>query len=165
MDNKLLTKYLNDHLAGATAGRDLSRRTADGHADRGFGKDLARLAEEIDDDRDALIAIMASLGIRPNRIWAATAGFAEKLGRLKPNGYIIRRSPLSDLIELEALRVGVAGKLAGWEALLAAEPLIPDLDRGRLDEFIERAHDQAARIRAMHLRLAEDRLTKPDAGY
>ena len=41
----------------------------------------------------------------------------EKLGRLKLNGQLLGYSPLSRLIELEGLMLGIAGKLAMWIAL------------------------------------------------
>jgi hypothetical protein len=42
---------------------------------------------------------------------------AEKAGRLKLNGELLGYSPLSRLEELEALSLGVEGKLALWTAL------------------------------------------------
>jgi hypothetical protein len=41
------------------------------------------------------------------------AWIGEKIGRLKFNGRLLGRLPLSDLEELELLRLGVEGKLAG----------------------------------------------------
>jgi hypothetical protein len=44
---------------------------------------------------------------------------AEKATRLKPNANVLTRSPLSDLIELETLYLGIQGKAGGWRVLLA----------------------------------------------
>jgi hypothetical protein len=41
----------------------------------------------------------------------------EKAARLKLNGHLLARSPLSSLEELEMLRLGVEGKAAGWRTL------------------------------------------------
>jgi len=41
----------------------------------------------------------------------------EKAARCKPNGRLFRRSPLSNLIELEGLLLGVQGKAADFRAL------------------------------------------------
>lgn len=79
----------------------------------------------------------------PIRHYKVYAGWVtEKLGRFKLNGQVVGRSPLSDLVELEALRLGVAGKAAGWRALrdLAAED--PRLDQGQLDGLLGRARAQ-----------------------
>jgi hypothetical protein len=103
----LLGVYLNDHLAGATAGLQLARRAA-GSAEPGSESATVRkrLASEIAADRSTLIKIMTTLGIkiRGYKMFAAWAG--EKAGRLKFNGHLLTRSPLSDLEETEMLRQG-----------------------------------------------------------
>jgi hypothetical protein len=66
---------------------------------------------------------------KPTRISIpiGTSGFlggriAERVGRLKSNGRIVRRSPLSSLLELEMLRLAVEGKAACWRTLARAVP-------------------------------------------
>jgi hypothetical protein len=138
----LLGIYLNDHLAGATAGTELARRmAASGHLPDPPGT-LPRLASEIAEDRDALLEIMAALRIpvRTYKVYAAWAG--EKAGRLKPNGRLRTRSPLSNLEELEMLRLGVEGKAAGWRTLRVAADRDSRLAAGRLDDLIARARRQ-----------------------
>jgi hypothetical protein len=138
----MLGIYLNDHLAGATAGTELAHRTARSHGD---GKDgtLRRLAAEISQDRAALLDIMAALGIKVRRYKVGAAWVGEKAGRLKFNGRLFARSPLSDLEELEMLRLGVEGKAAGWRTLRTLADTDTRLDPGRLDELISRARRQA----------------------
>ena len=63
----MLGIYLNDHLAGATAGTELAHRTARSRRDAENGSTLRRLAAEIAQDRAALLDIMAALGIRVRR--------------------------------------------------------------------------------------------------
>ncbi len=86
---------------------------------------------------------MGTLGVpvRSYKVWAAWAG--EKAGRLKPNGHLTTRSPLSNLEELEILRLGVEGKAAGWRTLRALADTDARLDAGRLDGLISRARRQA----------------------
>jgi hypothetical protein len=60
-------------------------------------------------------------------------------GRLKFNGRLLARSPLSDLEELELLLLGVEGKAAGWRTLRTLADTDTRLDAGRLDELISRA--------------------------
>jgi hypothetical protein len=74
---------------------------------------------------------------------------AEKAGRLKLNGSLLSRSPLSDLVELEGLALGVQGKLAGWRLLKALDD--PRLDGTELDRLIARAEDQAERLETLRL--------------
>ena len=120
-----LTIYLNDHLAGATAGADLARRTAAENAGTEFGPALRELADEIGRDRDELLAIIDELGRPVDHVKAAVGWSIEKLGRLKPNGRVFGYSPLSRLLELEGLASGIRGKAALWRALATVSPETP----------------------------------------
>src|ERR671911_1296372 len=115
MDRKLLGIYLNDHLAGSALGRSLALRISKSHGSDAARREAARLTSEIDDDRRALLATMSRLGIKPKQARQRAAPLLERLGRLKPNGSLVRRSPLSDLIELEGMSLGVNGKLRMWQ--------------------------------------------------
>jgi hypothetical protein len=139
----LLGIYLNDHLAGATAGTELAHRMARSHGDEEGSSTLRRLAAEVGQDRGALLDIMAALGITVRRYKVGAAWIGEKAGRLKFNGRLFARSPLSDLEELEILRLGVEGKAAGWRTLRALAESDTRLDPARLDELIARARRQA----------------------
>jgi len=105
--------YLNDHLAGATIGTELAQRIAGSRQEAGDGETLRRLAGDISGDRQALLAVMGALGVPVRQYKAGAAWVAEKAGRLKLNGHLQTRSPLSSLEELELLRLGVEGKAAG----------------------------------------------------
>jgi len=139
----MLGIYLNDHLAGATAGTELAHRTARSYRDGKNGATLRRLAAEIAQDRAALLDIMTALGISVRRYKVSAAWIGEKAGRLKFNGHLFARSPLSNLEELEMLRLGVEGKAAGWRTLRTLADTDTRLDPGRLDELITRARRQA----------------------
>jgi hypothetical protein len=65
---------------------------------------------------------------------------AGQLGRLKLNGRLVSRSPLSDVIELEMLVVGITGKQALWESLR----VVSSLPQQQLGTLIERAEKQRA---------------------
>jgi hypothetical protein len=139
----LLGIYLNDHLAGATAGTELAHRMARSHGDEEDSSTLRRLAAEIGQDRTALLDMMAALGVKVRSYKVGAAWIGEKAGRLKFNGRLFTRSPLSDLEELEILRLGVEGKAAGWRTLRTLAESDPRLDPARLDELIARASRQA----------------------
>jgi hypothetical protein len=153
--------YLNDHLAGATAGVELARRMARSHQDRDYSADLARLAAEIGQDRAALLDIMASLCVPVRSYKAGAAWIGEKAGRLKFNGRILARSPVSDLEELELLRLGVEGKAAGWRTLRTLADTDARLDAGRLDELISRAQSQAGQLEELRVRAASRLVSRP----
>lgn len=113
----LLAIYLNDHLAGSTVGRELSRRSAGSNRGTPYEPFLSGLAREIGEDRRSLLAIMDALGVRVDRLKAAAAWGGEKLGRLKLNGQLRGYSPLSRVVELEGLVLGVYGKRGLWITL------------------------------------------------
>ncbi|MFD5464225.1 hypothetical protein ACFWIQ_15595 [Kitasatospora sp. NPDC127059] len=142
--------YLNDHLSGAFGGAALADRMARSHSDSRRAGDLRRLARDIEQDRDDLVRIMTRLDVpvRRYRTWLGLAG--ERLGRLKPNGTVVRRAPLSDLIELETLRTGVEGKAAVWRALRAIADTDERLDRAELDRLAERAAEQGRTLNGWH---------------
>ena len=152
--NSMIGIYLNDHLAGATAGTELARRMARSHRGQEEGEPLSRLAAEIKQDRSALLSIMASLGITVRAYKVGAAWIGEKAGRLKFNGRLLARSPLSDLVELELLRLGVEGKAAGWRTLRARADTDSRLDAGRLDELISRARSQVDELEELRVRAA-----------
>ncbi|MFJ3714361.1 hypothetical protein [Streptomyces sp. NPDC090057] len=155
---KLLDVYLTDHLAGAVAGVELAWRMAEEHAASPYGDDLKRLATEIAHDRDALLRLMAELGIpiKHYKLYAAWVG--ERIGRLKPNGRALRRSGLTVLIELEGMRLAVQGKALLWRALLFAATHDPRLNSDWLEELLERADQQITTLDSLHDRVASTKL-------
>ena len=169
-DASMLGIYLNDHLAGATAGTELAHRTARSHRDGKNGATLRRLAAEIAQDRAALLDIMAALGIKVRHYKVGAAWVGEKAGRLKFNGRLFARSPLSNLEELEMLRLGVEGKAAGWRTLQTLADTDTRLDPGRLDELISRARRQADLLEDLRVGAAmqvtgHDSCGRPLAGH
>ena len=150
----LLGIYLNDHLAGATGGLELARRVAGSPRGPAAGGALQGLAAEVAQDRAALADIMNALGIpvRAYKVYAAWVG--EKAARLKLNGYLLTRSPLSRLEELEMLRLGVEGKAAGWRTLRVLAETDKRLDPRRLDELIARARRQAELLEELRVHAA-----------
>jgi ethanolamine ammonia-lyase large subunit len=139
MDTKLLGIYLNDHLAGSVVGGELAKRAASSNSGTELGDFLAGLAQEIDDERQVLKSILDHIGVPQNRFKAPIAWGAEKLGRLKPNGQLTGYSPLSRLVELEGLMLGVTGKLGMWRALHANQT---GLESFGLEDLIAQAEAQ-----------------------
>jgi len=104
---------------------------------------------------------MASLGVRVRMYKAGAAWIGEKAGRLKLNGRLFSRSPLSDLEELELLRLGVEGKAAGWRTLRTLADTDTRLDAVRLDELISRASSQAGELEDLRVRAARRVISQP----
>jgi hypothetical protein len=144
-----LVTYLNDHYTGSVAAVDLVKYGARRYAGSELGAFLAGVAHEIEADRDALRAIMATAGARPHRAKHVTAWIGEKAMRLK-----MLRDP-QPLMLLEMLALGIHGKLLGWRALAAAG----NPTRAPLDHLIERAESQLAQVEVHRLAAARDLAT------
>src|ERR671916_42159 len=145
MNRKLLGTYLNDHLAGATIGVELARRARGSNEGTEYGQ--------------ALQELMGRLEIRRDYPKVAFGWIAEKVGRLKPNGQLTGYSPLSRLIELETLALGITGKLSLWEALAEVADEDTRLDRAELTELSQRAERQRADVWRLRQRAARDALS------
>lgn len=152
---RLLGIYLNDHLAGATAGTELARRAAASQGGTPVGVVLARLARELTQDRAELIEMMTALGVAVRQYKAGLAWLSEKAARLKLNGRMVARSPLSLLEEVELLRLGAEGKAAGWRTLRKLAERDQRLDSAHLDNLIERARSQSQSLEELRVSTAE----------
>jgi hypothetical protein len=152
ISDRLLAIYLQDHLAGATGGLELARRAASSNEGTPLGDFLERLADEIGEDRETLKEIMAALDVGEDRVKNALGWGTEKLGRLKPNGQLTGYSPLSRLVELEGLHVGIAGKLSGFQSLRTI--FGEELDGRNLDGLISRAERQLEELAEFRLEAA-----------
>jgi hypothetical protein len=153
MNDDTLHAYLQHHWAGSSAGAAMFERVGRSHSDTDVAARVRQLATDINEDREQLRQIIMATGATPSRIAATTGRAAEFAGRFKPNGRLVRRSPLSDLFEVEALRDAVTAKRAGWQLLRAATEDDVRVDPLQLDELIRRADDQLARLEDLHLRV------------
>lgn len=149
---KLLAIYLNDHLAGSSVGVALARRVRDSNReDAVFGPPLAQLCAEIEADRETLERLMERLGATRNPVKPVLGWAGEKLGRLKLNGQLRGYSPLSRLVELEGLALGLTGKERLWRAL---EHTIDEPAGFDFALMAERAVSQRERVEGLRLRAA-----------
>jgi hypothetical protein len=142
MDN--LATYLNDHLAGATTGRELAKRALSNNRGTEFEPTLEWLVEQIVEDREALLGIMRAVGAPEDHLKKLAAFAVERVGRLKPNNALFSYSPLSRMVELEGLVLGVTGKLAGWRSLQQLDD--PRLAGFDLEQLAQRALEQRDRV-------------------
>ena len=154
-----LSTYLNDHRAGAAGGVELARRLYQQNKDTEYGPELQSVLHEIEEDIQSLADVMARFGVEEDTLKMAGAWAAEKAGRLKLNGQLLGYSPLSRLVEVEGLMLGITGKLALWIALqdvYAGDPRVAGIDLGRL---VDRARDQRQSLEGLRRRCAREALT------
>jgi hypothetical protein len=159
MDLMSLAIYLRNHDAAARAGVELFRRAERNQRDRPYGPELATLRAEVEQDARALRSVLEAEDVQPDRAQILLLQLGERVGRLKPNGSLLQRAPLSDLIEVEGMLDAVRAKAAGWQALT---PVPAPRWRERVDpqEYYDRAMDQAERLSTIH-RLVATRLFTP----
>ena len=144
LDGRMLALYLRDHHALLVVMGELASRIGDGRLGelRGFTEELGRAATA---DRASVEELLGRLDSAPSRVRDAAAWSAEKVGRLKLNGRILRPSPLSGVTELEGCRILLESNRALWAGLahLAVGPT-DAADRARR---AERLLDVAERLR------------------
>ena len=139
MDSKLRAIYLQDHLAAATGVGELAKRAAGSNRGSDLGELLERLSGEVAEDHAALREVMGELGVRPDPVKRSVVWTAEKLGRLKPNGRLFSYSPLSRVVELEALHAGISHTMSLWQVLEATSGAeISAADPGELSDRARR---------------------------
>ena len=155
INERLLKIYLNDHLAGSVVGYELVGRILSNNEEGELGNFLRLLKVEIEADRDELLSVMKALDMRPDPAKQAGGWLAEKAGRLKLNGRLRGYSPLSRLVELEGLCVGVEGKKELWLALERIAPEDSRLARFDLGGLASRAQKQRDELERHRLRAAE----------
>ncbi|MET8953538.1 hypothetical protein ACWEO4_10635 [Streptomyces sp. NPDC004393] len=154
----LLGIYLNDHLAGSTVGTRRAAHLVRSLRGSPYEAALGTIAAEITEDRATLLAMMRKLGVPARRYKVLAGGALELAGRLKSNGRLIGRSPLTTLLELELLRLGVEGKAAAWRSLRRIADSDRRLDPERLDQLIERAQRQLRVLEDLRLRQSQQAL-------
>lgn len=152
IDRGLLRTYLNDHLAAATAGVELVRRTRSSNEGTRYEAPLSEIADALEANRGALRALMEALGMPVDRVKLALAWTGEKAGRLKPNNRLLSYSPLSRVVELEALTAGAAAQRSMWQALERI---------AHADERIAHADLPGARARAERVLAVLEELRPP----
>jgi hypothetical protein len=146
--DRLLRIYLQDHHAGSVAGLALAQRCR--RETPRLAAPLGDIEREIAEDQQALEAVMSDLGILPSRAKMLLGSAAEAVARLKANGRIVRRSPSSTVVELEALMAGVATKRNLWRALVAVTDHRAGLDRDELERLADRATGQLECLAQLH---------------
>jgi hypothetical protein len=138
----LLGIYCNDHLMASTGGIELVSRMLGEHRGAPYEPHLERLLDELREEKTALRTMMDTLGFPVRQYKQLATWVGEKVSRLKLNGRLLSRSPLSELIEFEFIATAVLGKRAGFETLRELAEVDPRLDAALLDRLIHQANGQ-----------------------
>lgn len=142
--------YLNDHRAGAAAGTALARRIWRSNRRTQWGPQLEQVADAIEEDLAVLDRVRAAAGVTGGELKKTAALLAERAGRFKLNGHLLTYSPLSRVLELEAMMSGIQGKQRLWAALRIAAPSRPEWSEFDFAALEERAAEQAETLGQIH---------------
>lgn len=142
VSDRLLGIYLNDHLAGSVAAEQVARRTLGAEREGPVAEFLRGFIGELQEDRGEVVALMERLGVPRNPLKSGAAWAAEKAGRLKLNGRLLTRSPLSLVEELEFLLLSVEGKVAMWRLLRELQARGSSFGEIDLQQLIDRGNRQ-----------------------
>lgn len=148
--DELLAIYLTDHDAAAAAAIALAHRAAGHVRHQDTRQQLERIATELAEDREVLRHVMATLSVEPATWKVVAAHVAERVGRLKLNGQVLRPSPLGHVWEIEGLLDAVAAKRRLWQAI-AEVPGLEDASGIETTEMLNRLEAQIDRLHPLWL--------------
>jgi hypothetical protein len=158
--NEHLATYLNDHLAGSVAAIELLEHLQAAYVGDELEHFFTGLRNDIEADRQELKQLMDQLKIAQSRPRKAGAWIAGKFAELKMRLDDSAHGPLRLLESLEAVELGITGKLALWRALIAAAEIAAAL-RDALDyqRLARRATEQIERVEFRRLEAAKASFT------
>ncbi len=156
--NKILGTYLNDHLAGATAGSELAQKLSSEYAATPHGSFLSELARDIQQDHATLEDMIDRLGIEKSPIKDAAGWVMEKISRVKLSDTVTGDADLKRLLEFETLSIGIEGKREMWRALKEVSDDYAELAAADLDGLAKRAENQRATLEEHRLQVAKGAL-------
>jgi hypothetical protein len=164
MADEPLHVYLNDHLAGASAGTTLVKQAAEQNEGTEIGDFFATLVDEIGSDLNTLTVLIDRLGVDVSEGKGKIAELGTKITETKFSGETVGSADFGAFITLETLSIGVEGKLCMWKALKAIESEVPELADTDIDTLIERAQSQRDRIEGKRLEWAPRALSGTPVG-
>lgn len=154
MSNEHLATYLNDHLAGSVAAVKLLEHLETTYRDSPVSPFALALRTDIEADRGELEGLMARLDVTESGPRKATAWLAERVTQLKLRVDDKAGGTLRLLESLEAVLLGIEGKLTLWRTLAAASQDISELRSLDYDRLTRRAQEQRGRVEALRLNAA-----------
>ena len=157
MSKEHLATYLNDHLAGSVAAVEILEHLEAEATD--LIPHLGRLRADIETDRQHLKNLMNRLGILESPVRKVGGWIVDKLNEVKLEMDDESSGTLRRLERLEAVAVGIHGKLALWSALNAAAAIAPELRGPDYERLAQRAEEQRRQVEVFRVQAACSALT------
>jgi hypothetical protein len=137
-----LAIYLKDHLAGSEAGVQILEHIDSSHRTGRIGEIARRVRDEIMGERKVLMHLLEQLDGAPSVPRQVVGWLSEKAMEIK----LIADDPGNGALRLfeavEAIKLGVHGKLGMWRALAANTQQVPLLATVDYDALIRQAETQ-----------------------
>jgi len=147
-----LATYLNDHLAGSlVAAEILDHLEVEAPDLKVF---ISELRADIAADRQQLKGLMDRLNIPESRIRKVSGWIAEQVTEAKLEVDDESNGQFRRLERLEALALGIDGKIALWQALSQAAELDAQLRGLDYEALARRGRDQHSRTEVFRLQAA-----------
>ncbi len=148
-----LATYLHDHLAGSNFAIELLDSLLEQYRDQPLAAFAQGLKNDVAEDRETLEGIIERVGKTRLDLKETLGWLAEKAGQVK-----LRRDDscggIGTFEALEALTLGIRGKLALWQVLPVVREVDPRIPNNDFASLAARAEDQYARAEAQRLELA-----------
>lgn len=147
-----LATYLHDHRAGSKFATELLKSLHDQHAGEPLGQFAEVLRVELEEDRQVLQGIIDRVGEEASTLKEATTWVVEKVSRFK----LSRASSgeTGTFEALEALALGILGRVALWRALAVMAPTDARVRGPDFDTLAARALAQHDRVEERRLQVA-----------
>ena len=162
MNDNALATYLNDHLAGSEAGKELAKQCSESNPDTPLAIFLQHLVTKIKDEQEVVEHLLRRSGGKVNTVKAAVGWLGEKTSRMKLNNPLQAYTALNRLEQVEGLLLGVRGKLALWVALGATLGSDARFIGINFDELSQCAEQQLGELEQYRLAAAREAFI-PDA--
>jgi hypothetical protein len=154
-----LGTYLNDHLAGSVGALDLIDYLARGSDTTDEVSFFRRLHAEITAEQTQLRELLRDVGGDESGVRKAAGWVAEKVNRLKLKWDDPGDDGLRRFEALEALALGITGKLSLWRTLAAVAGEMSAVRHLDFAELQRRSEDQYAAVESRRLAAAREAFT------
>jgi hypothetical protein len=162
MTDKALRQYLSDHWMLSQAGVQVARRALRQSPPGARAVFLARLVQEIEEDRSVIRSLMKTFGATAH-VKTVASWFSERLSVAGDyaSRALGRSAALHKMLVLETLLVGTEGRLALWQTLNAVREMDPRLSTYDFQALVDRTtlhreEIERHRLAAAHTALREE---------
>ena len=163
-DDAWLRLYLQDHAAVMAAARSLLQHNVDRHGSDEVRAALAGMVPQFDEDRVRLHDTMTAVGAEHSLVKETSAVLGKHLERHTPHRRESHRSPLSDVVDMEALTLALTATALGWSTLVAVAQDDHRIDEAGIRAALDRTLANRRQVENFRMRCIDAILHRPALG-